>query len=594
MSQNKLIKRVAVPGKTVMVFTMLLLATVFLQVTTPEIINELFLGEKEMQPSAPEGEKVVTRQERIDKSKKEFMPDGTIHLVYRVPPPKDDQRRGPDFSEERKRTVKVYDANDTLVWSGDYPDYPFPLFQPSYLRLGPVDIYDANEKLLWSGDYGDCPYVYLPESLYSGGLALVSERYLRRADIFEFSEVLIIPVISTDRKIVQRWRYDPKHRCFIGFDLNGRRIGFAGTNGVKKTRKEIEAFEEFRCMTAWCSKYSDSPIVLWQTAHTLHQISLEEQVFEVLYEVSDTRFESAFSLNNWRGFERNYETKFWNEQRREYYKSIYESRPAVISSTEDGGRYLFLRDPVERIKLELPDESAMGWKRIIIHKDRIFLRYEGPKEKPDPNKFRACENCGTYHSYDPPERKVELYAVNGEGRLTLINRFEWTRPAKEKMGVTTFEEFKVYWHHGMGDYITIISPSLFDLLWHLRYQKYDSRRYQLSHLNRGIFELLHDFQPTSEKFHIPIALLLVVVAFWHAWPRRRGKRRLIFWLVVVAFFNLAGLLTYLALNHTTIIRCSACGKKRGLQRPDCPACKALLPIPERRETDLIIVGQSSS
>jgi hypothetical protein len=589
MSQNKLLKYVAVPGKTIMIFMMLFAATVFLQVATPEIINELFLGEEEMQSSAPEEEHVVTRQERIDRSKKEFMPDGTIHLVYDVPPSKDDQRRGPFFSEERKRTVKVYDANDTLIWSGDYPNYSFPLFRASFMRLGTVEIYDTNDKLLWSGDKGDCPYVYLPESLYSGGLDLVREGYIDRDDFFEFSKALIIPVISTDRKIVERWRYDPRHRYFIGFDFNDRGIGFAGKNGVKKTRKEIEPFEEFRCMTAWCSKYSDSPIVLWQTVHTLHQISFEKEIFELLYEVPDTRFKSSFLLNNWRGFERNYETKFWNEQRREYYRNIYESRPAITFSTEDGGRYLLLRDPVERIKLDLPDELAMGWNRIIIHKDGIFLRHGGPSKKPDPTKFKVCENCGTYHSYDPPERKVELYAVNGEGQLTLINRFEWTRPEKEKTGITTFGESEVYWHHGMGDYITIVSPSLFDFLWHLHYQKYDSRQYQLPHLNEGIFQLLYDFQPTSEKFHIPLALFFIVVALLHAWPRRTGKGRLIFWLVVVALFNLAGFLTYLALNHTTVIRCAACGKKRGLERSDCPSCGALLPVPERRETDLILV-----
>jgi len=102
-------------------------------------------------------------------------------------------------------------------------------------------------------------------------------------------------------------------------------------------------------------------------------------------------------------------------------------------------------------------------------------------------------------------------------------------------------------------------------------------------------EITQYFRATRMVLHCSAVVLMVCAAFWHAWPRRRGKGRLIFWLVMVALFNLAGFLTYLALNHATVIRCAACGKKRGLQRSDCPSCGALLPLPERRETDLILV-----
>jgi len=553
MSQNNLIKYVSVPGKTIMVFMILLAATAFLQLAVPAIINGLFLGEKAMQPSAPEETKLVTRQERIHKSEKEFLPDGTIHLVYRVPPAKDDQRRDTDFSEYRQRTVKVYDANDTLIWSGDYSNRPFPLYSPRFFRLGTVEIYDADDKLLWRGDYADRPYVYLPQSLYSGGADLVSEGHLERVDNLEFSRLLMIPVVSTERKIVQRWRYDPIHRYFIGFDLNGRRIGFAGTNGVKKTRKEIEPFEEFRCMTAWCSKYSDSPIVLWQTVHALHQISFEKEIFELLYEIPDARFKPVFSLNNWMGFERDYE-KFENEQRREYYKNIYESRPTVQLYTEDGGHYLLLRDPVERIKLDLSDELAMGWTRIIIHKDRILLRYEGPKEKPDPIKFKPCKYCAKYHNYNPAERKVELYSVDSSGSLKLINSFAWTRPKKYEERIAAVERFGVYWHHGMGDYITTVSPLLYEMAWHFHYSKYQAvwRLWEFYHsnfLSLAVFEFLDGFHPTNIQANCSLTVLLMLATLWHAWSRRTSWGRFVFWLVFVTAFNLAGFLTYLAVSR---------------------------------------------
>ena len=135
MSRNKLIKCIAFPGKTIMVFIILLALITFLQLVVPAIINYLFLGEKAMQPYAPEDKDVVTRQEIIDQSEKEFLPDGTIHLVCRVPPEEDDQRPNHDFSADGQRTVKVYDANDTLIWSGYYSDYRFPLYRPSFPRL---------------------------------------------------------------------------------------------------------------------------------------------------------------------------------------------------------------------------------------------------------------------------------------------------------------------------------------------------------------------------------------------------------------------------------------------------------------------------
>lgn len=51
---------------------------------------------------------------------------------------------------------------------------------------------------------------------------------------------------------------------------------------------------------------------------------------------------------------------------------------------------------------------------------------------------------------------------------------------------------------------------------------------------------------------------------------------------------LAGLLTYLALNHTPVIECPVCGKRRGLAQVCCVRCLAELPAPQRRELDLIV------
>jgi DNA-directed RNA polymerase subunit RPC12/RpoP len=81
---------------------------------------------------------------------------------------------------------------------------------------------------------------------------------------------------------------------------------------------------------------------------------------------------------------------------------------------------------------------------------------------------------------------------------------------------------------------------------------------------------------------------MMVIAFWHGWARRTSWGKLFVWLVVVGAFNLAGLLAYLALNHTAVIKCPVCGRRRGLERVDCVRCGAELPVPERRKLDLIL------
>jgi hypothetical protein len=80
-------------------------------------------------------------------------------------------------------------------------------------------------------------------------------------------------------------------------------------------------------------------------------------------------------------------------------------------------------------------------------------------------------------------------------------------------------------------------------------------------------------------------LLMTAIAFLHAWPRRTHWAALTGWMILVAAFNLAGLLTYLALNHTAVIRCPSCNKRRGLTRPNCPACRQPLPTPPPRDCD---------
>ncbi|MGB2808367.1 MAG: hypothetical protein WBC22_11530, partial [Sedimentisphaerales bacterium] len=85
-----------------------------------------------------------------------------------------------------------------------------------------------------------------------------------------------------------------------------------------------------------------------------------------------------------------------------------------------------------------------------------------------------------------------------------------------------------------------------------------------------------------------LGLAMVGFAFWHGRPRQTSWGKLIFWLLFILAFNLAGLLTYFAFNHTPIIKCSSCGKSRGLGQVNCVRCGTELPAPQRGKLDLIL------
>ena len=100
--------------------------------------------------------------------------------------------------------------------------------------------------------------------------------------------------------------------------------------------------------------------------------------------------------------------------------------------------------------------------------------------------------------------------------------------------------------------------------------------------------MIPELQPPKSFWNWLIIIAMAGFAFMHAWPRRTSRPKLIFWLLFILAFNLAGLLTYLALNHTPIIKCPACGRRRGLGKVNCAQCGAELPAPKRRKLDLIL------
>ena len=96
------------------------------------------------------------------------------------------------------------------------------------------------------------------------------------------------------------------------------------------------------------------------------------------------------------------------------------------------------------------------------------------------------------------------------------------------------------------------------------------------------------FAPQGPWDYIMPSLMLALLAFGHGRSRWTRKRHAAVWLILILLFNLVGFLTYLALNHTAVIKCTHCAKRRGLAADECPRCATPLPQPVHSKPHLIL------
>lgn len=175
--------------------------------------------------------------------------------------------------------------------------------------------------------------------------------------------------------------------------------------------------------------------------------------------------------------------------------------------------------------------------------------------------------------------------MDTDGSLELLNRYDWTVPVPQVPVVKVKDARPV-----VKRYVSQFSPPLYDYVLRLLGRRFWSRA--LNYQNRGDFfyslaRMVADIQPYGGVINRVLSALMMGFVFLHGWPRRTSWAKFVSWLVFVGLFNLAGLLTYLALNHTAVIKCPICGKRRGLAQVDCVRCQAELPASERGKLDLI-------
>ncbi len=533
------LKYIATSAKVFMTVLIVLIAVSILQGIILEI--ERTFTHAKQRPATTKPETELTQEEkrlnRIRNSTREFLPDGTIHLIHKP-------RRTPGRMDE-----------------------------PEIDEI--EQIYDANDNLLWEGPIDKRPYEYLSWSKQLRGFGKnFTQQQMKQIQMITpgFSRNIEIPVGSDD-KIKQIWRYHPGARYFKGYNTNGEKIGYAGSTGFTDSKSKVKPFEEFRLFTAWCPQDSYSPTLLWQTQRRIYQIDFEKQHVELIFESTDSDIEiERTRLHAWRDL----------KPGEKEYIDHKKYRPLLLCMTKDGKHHLILREPRQQLSLTVPRPS------FTATKQDIFVRNYGGDALPPKGIANSRELFDKWLQElrgKPRNLWTELYKVDNQGGLELLNRYDWTLPPSS-VPVIRARDSRTAVKRGVSQF----SPPLYDLVVRLLGRKFWSWAYSSRNMGDFFYSLVRmvlDIRPYGGVINRVLSALMMGFVLWHGWPRRTSWAKFVFWLVFVGAFNIVGLLTYLALNHTAVINCPVCGKRRGLARVDCVRCQAELPAPERGKLDLI-------
>lgn len=522
---------------TILIF---LIALMFLQGIIIETARILTINRQRLEhvrQDQKRREKELTAEEekiiRTCRSEKKFLPDGAIHLVYHPEKPG-------RFDSPR---LYIYDTNDNLLWQGPPDEQPY-----DYLCW-----YDPHRR----GRYHSHEYL--------------THYRMRQLQLTEamFSRAIEIPVASVDGGSYL-WRYSRRRQIFTGYAGGGKVIGYLGRSGFTTSAKQAKPFGDFQRCTGWCRQDSTDAILLWQSTQRISEINLSKQTVQPLFEDPGSGI-AHVRLNLWR-FPLSEETKT---------KIRY--RPMIHCRTKDGRHHLVLKDPDQKLTVTVGDDWSSDLVKIVASTEKIYvLRRERKSSQepaaPDPGKseIRQIKDLMAVRQAE----SVELYTLEDDGKLHRLSRFEWDLPIHYRSPER--RRRPAYW-----DITTGLSPPFYTPLANWQRRTSLPTRHDIDDAVTVASQLIFLSRPGGRSANYFFCLISAAVVLWHGWSRRTTMARLIAWVIFAGVFNVAALATYLALNHTPTVKCAACGRKRGLQTPNCPRCSTPPPVPQRRETDLL-------
>jgi len=367
----------------------------------------------------------------------------------------------------------------------------------------------------------------------------------------EFPTAIVIPVrIREHPSSAERWRYEPEAGVFAGYDRQGRPLGYLGADGSAPSVDQTWSFGQVLMADLWTPTDRLNPILIWLTDRGLFLIDVEER------SVQQLATESALFVH--------------------LSSSLLLNRPLVHVGVDEDTHRLLLPESPEEIVVRTPEAWRDQTLSFAIAGENLLLKREHRDRLPRPDftdrkavkKWRETTLRRTRRPW------LEVYRVGPAGELALTDRFEWAvrpRPFPKYLKRLAARQTA----------IRSVSPAMYRRLWAWS----ESRQSPDPSMRRITMSIAREVTPFRLLPNYLLASVFAALAAWHGWARRTSWVAFIAWVVFVFVFNLPGLLTYLALNHTPVIRCAACGKKRGLARADCRACGAPLPTPESKTCD---------
>jgi hypothetical protein len=325
-----------------------------------------------------------------------------------------------------------------------------------------------------------------------------------------------------------------------------------------------------------CDKQNGSRL-LWRTNRRLYNIDVKARTVTCLAEGDNIAVDFMFS-----------QAWFAKDKTAPHYADPNHYRPMIVLPSNDK-THLVLQEPNQLITVSLPK----AWNQVAVNQclwsatktdvlmKRTWIDFRaGPAY---PSSFELQQ--AWFKEYDSTKKRswTELYRVDAAGGLEKLETFSWV---ESQVNVRHRINIRPQWTIYTG--VKSFSPGVYaSTPWLIGRQKLQAYYQSTGYGHKPFFFFLLMLSPQHFwDFLIP-SLIFTAVAFWHGRSRWTSKVQMTFWLVLVFCFNLAGLLTYLALSQTPLIRCTACHKKRGLAEDACSRCHAPLPLPEHTRPHLV-------
>jgi hypothetical protein len=524
MHTSKYLQHTAVTMKVLCTLLVLIVLTGFVQLIAVGIYGEVFRDPNADKPVA-EATDLEKKQIEINNSEKAFTLDGTLYLVnYNV--------TDPGIHSEGNTVVK--DSSGNLLFTGKEQDNPYSFIQ-------------------WH-----------PKAKPNYSNQSISRRTLRNLNMMdgEFTSTYAIPIVNLENKRTGHWFWDAKKGYFQYYSTSGRPGGYIGANGYAEDGLRVEPFDECVLIDHWLKPNSLEPMLLFRADSAVYQIDFQNKQVETLVKTPNDLIRSM-EINNWKEID----------------SSNY--RPTLSVITKSHKLFLLLKNPEQIIETQLSsDFYYFNTPRFAAFGDKIWATSTETLGMPKTDDRQIYISWYMDNRDKPWEHKIRLFELDKNGSFFEKNSFIWTRPKHPPRSADYIRA------EAFVRFINSFSSPLLQWI-NKQIENQIDYNHEVAMYVGAIWDFNYKLSKINRFTNFGLMTLFAAVTLLHGRPRRTSVIKLVFWAGFVFIFNLAGFLTYLALNHTPVVKCASCGKRRGLEKDACCHCGAVLPSPKSKETDLI-------